>query len=278
MPISVQLEAHLAKNVTTVCPLWVMTSPLGDVAAYAQHTRNLTFNSILYKSVPVEISAISSSIGLKPNNVELMGVFDSVVTRAGVEAGRWKMADVVLEYVNYLDLTMGSTGKQVGKVGRFEILSDIAYKVELRSLASVLGQTIGQITSPTDRAAFPISSADLVIDPATYTITRSVSAVTNRREFTVGGAALPTHDYRYGLATWATGANAGLKMEIQESVGNLITLQLPMPETIVIGDTVDLLIGYDGLRSQSRDRFNAVLNFDAEPDLPGLRKALQFPD
>jgi uncharacterized phage protein (TIGR02218 family) len=278
MPTSAELITHLGLAVTTLAPLWRMEAANGAVAAYIQHTRDVTFDGTLYKASPVEISAVSSSLGLKTNNAALSSVFDSIVTRDDVEAGVWKNAVIELQYVNYLDLTMGSTGLHKGRAGKFDILNNIAYKVEFRSLASVLSQTIGALTSPTDRAAFPISTVDSVVDPANYTISRTVTAVTNRRIFTVGGATLTTDDYMYGLATWTGGDNDDLQMEIQENVGNLITLQLPMPNSVQVGDTVDLLLGYDGSRTRSRDTFSDAINLDSEPDLPGLRRALQFPD
>ena len=67
-------------------------------------------------------------------------------------------------------------------------------------------------------------------------------------------------------------------MEIKSNVGNAITLQLPMRSDIQIGDTVDLIAGYDGSREQARDKFGAMEMFDGEPDLPGLRAVLKYPE
>lgn len=271
MPTSDALKDILASNVTHIIPIWKMVAQDSTVAAYAAHTRVLIFEGTTYNVAPIEISTTSQSIGLKSNTSQLTGTFDNIITRADVEAGKWQGATITLQYVNYLDLTMGSTGKQVGRAGKFDLIGE-TFKVELRSLASLLGQTIGELTSPTDRNSFPSG-----VDPADFTVNRTVTAVVDRRTFSVSGS-FDEQYYRYGLVTWSTGNNAGLSMEVQESTGAQILLQLPMPDDIQIGDTVDCLAGYDGSRNQNRDRFDDVINFNAESDLPGLKKALQFPE
>lgn len=273
MPTSAALIDHLAGNVTSIVPLWSITAVDGTAVYYAQHTRNLVFNGHTYVPSSVETTKVSQNIGLKPNNVQLMGIFDDSITRDNLEAGKWKQAAIRFEYVNYLDLTMGSTGVIRGVVGKVDIIG-VTYKIEVRSLASVLGQTIGELTSPIDRADWPIG-----VDKAPYTITRAVTTpITSRRIFTINGAAFTDHFYRYGVLTFTSGANNGLKMEIQENIGNLLTLQIPMPYTVAAGNTVTLLAGYDGTRDQLRDRFGAVVGMNAEPDLPGIKKVLAFPE
>lgn len=271
MPISTQLQDHLGGNVTSMCPVVKMVASDSTVAAYSGHTRVLTFGGTLYNVAPVEITKAQLSIGLKSNNLQLICALDDIVTAENIEAGKWKFARIVLEYVNYLDLTMGSTGKLSGVAGKFEIIGP-TFKVELRSLGSVLQQQIGEVTSIRDRNVIPSG-----VDPATYTITRTVTAVASNREFTVGGAALTNTYYEFGLATWASGGNNGLAMEIQGNVGNVITLQLPMSDDIQVGDSVQLLAGYDGTFEMSRDRFSDALDLNSEPFLPSLRETLNYP-
>jgi hypothetical protein len=67
-------------------------------------------------------------------------------------------------------------------------------------------------------------------------------------------------------------------MEIKDNIGNDIELQLPMMSDIAISDTVSLLAGYDGSRTQARDKFSAAENMSAEPDLPGLKAILRYPE
>ncbi len=124
MPTSSDLITHLSKRITTVCPFWKMTAVGGQQVAYCQHTRPLVIDGTTYNVAPVEISTVSQSIGLKPNTVQLTGYLDETITRKTVEDGVWKSASIYFGYVNYRDVTMGVTGVQKGKAGKFELVSN----------------------------------------------------------------------------------------------------------------------------------------------------------
>lgn len=162
-----------------------------------------------------------------------------------------------------------------GQAGKFSI-NNGTFRVEFRSLSDLLGQEIGKLTSPIDRNRRP---EDLGVSMVPFTHARTVTGTPpDRMNFTVTGTAFANDYLRYGRAEWGTGANAGLKMEIKSNTGNAITLQLPMRSAIASGDTLNLIAGYDGSREQARDKFGAMESFDGEPDLPGLRAVLQYPE
>lgn len=274
MPSAALLD-HIGSNITFLAPIWKMTSTSGTVAAYAAHTRDILFGAVTYSAAQVEPTRFTQTLGVQQaNNVELFGIFDSIVTESDLQGGKWKNAKIVFEYVNYLDLTMGSIGRMKGQAGKFAI-NNGTFTVELRSLSDLLHQEIGDLTSPLDRNRSP---EELGVAMGPFTFARTVTAVADRRNFTVGGAAQANDYFKYGRAEWSTGANAGLKMEIKASVGNVIELQLPMRSVIAIGDTLNLIAGYDSTREQCRDKFAAIEMFDGEPDLPGLRAIIEYPE
>lgn len=253
----------------------------GTRASYCAHTRNLTFNSINYSAAPVEPSRFTQTIGLDANHVELFGVLDDVVTEPGIQGGKWKNARITFEYIAYDPATgaasatvTGSVGKMKGQAGKFS-LNNGTFRVEFRSLSDLLSQEIGELTSPMDRNRRP---EDLGVSMAPFTHARTVTAVTNRMSFTVNGTAQANDYFKYGRAEFTSGANSGLKMEVKANVGNVIELQLPMRSDIAIGNTVTLIAGYDGSREQARDKFGAMEQFNGEPDLPGLKAILQYPE
>ena len=273
MPPSAAMLLHLAEPITTLCAIWTILATDSTRASYAAHTRALTFETIAYSPAPVEPSRTVQRIGLEPNSVELFGVFDSIITESDVQGGRWKNASVEYQWVNYLDLTMGSVQKLKGKAGEFTIENG-TYRLEVRSLAQLMHQDIGELTSPLDRNQL----SELVSNLAPYAFARTVTAVTDRMNFTVGGTAQANDYFAYGKVTFTSGANNGRAMEIKANVGNAIELQLPMMSTISIGDTVSLLAGYDGTRDQARDKFGAADAFNGEPDLPGIRGIISYPE
>jgi len=274
MPSAALLE-HLQGNVTFLCPIWRMTATDGTVAAYAAHTRNLTFETVLYKAAQCETTRFTQTLGVKnANHVELFGIFDDIVTEEELQGGKWKNAKIQYEIVNYLNLSQGSVQKVKGQAGKVSI-NNGTFTVELRSLSDLLSQEIGELTSPVDRNRRP---EDLGVDMTPFTHARTVTAVTDYRRFTVGGAAQANDYFQYGRAEWTGGDNDNLEMEIKTNTGNVIELVLPMRSEIQIGDTVTLIAGYDGTRTQARDKFGAADAFNGEPDLPGLKGILKYPE
>lgn len=281
MPVSGGMLTALQSNVTFLIPVWVMTAKDGSVAAYAAHTRSISYNSIPYAAAPVEPSRFSQAIGLDANHVELFGVFDDIVTEQDVQGGRWKNAPIVYELIAYDPATgqasataTGYANKMRGQAGKFSI-NNGTFRVEFRSLSDLLGQEIGELTSPMARNRL---LSDLVSNVAPYTFARNVTAFTDRRNFTVDGAAQVNDYFKYGKVTFTSGGNNGRAMEIKASIGNAIELHLPMLTDIAIGNTVSLVAGFDGSREQARDKFNAMENFNGEPDLPGLKAVLKYED
>lgn len=280
---SAGMTTHLGQNITFLIPIWKMTASDNTVAAYAAHTRNLTYSSVSYAAAPVEPTRFTQILGLEANHVELFGVFDSVVTEADLQGGRWKKAKIVYEHI-VIDVATGqpsatvtdSVAKMKGQAGKFSI-NNGTFRVEFRSLSDLLSQEIGDYTSPVDRHR---QLVDLVGagNIGTYTFARSVTAVTSRSVFTVGGTAFANDYLKYGKVTFSSGANNGRAMEVKSNVGNVVTLQLPMISDIAIGNNVSLIAGYDGSREQARDKFGAAANMNAEPDLPGLKAVLQYPE
>lgn len=275
MPPSAAMIDHLGSNVTFLVPIWKMVAVDSTVAAYAAHTRSLTYETVLYSAAPVEPSRFTQTLGVsKANHVEMFGIFDDIVTEEDLQGGKWKNAKITFEYVNYMDLTMGSVGRMRGQAGKFTV-NNGTFTVELRSLSDLLTQEIGALTSPLDRRR---RLEDLGIDTAPFIFARTVTAVADRMNFTVGGTAKDNDYFAYGRVLWTGGDNDDLQMEIKANVGNAIELQLPMLHPIAIGDTVDLYAGYDGTREQARDKFAAMVGFDGEPDLPGLKAVIKYPE
>lgn len=281
MTVSAGMISHLQSNVTFLITAWVMTATDGAVAAYVAHTRNITYNSRNYIAAPVEPSRFSETIGLDANHVELFGVFDDVVTEQDVQGGRWKNARIVYELIAYDPTTgqasataTGYASKMKGQAGKFQP-NNGTFRVEVRSLSDLLSQEIGSYTSPIDSRR---KLEDLGITTTPFIFARTVTAFTDRRNFTVGGTAQVNDYFAYGRVKFLTGANANFEMEIKASVGNAMELQLAMRGPIAIGDTCNLYAGYDGSRSQARDKFNAMEGFEGTPDLPGLSAILKYPE
>lgn len=263
--------AHLAGSPTFLCELWAITARDGTVAAYANHTRDILYNSVTYKATPGEPSRPTRKLGLDADSWDVSGVFDSILTEQDVYSGRWKDARVRRELVNYTDLTMGPALVLKGFAGKFDI-NNGTYTLECLSLSSRLSQRIGSLTSPIDRTR---RASETGVDMAPYTHATTVSSATNRRVFRVNFAQPSPNYFRYGLAAFTSGANAGQQMEVKASTlvesdtKTEIELHKAVRSDIAATVGVTLTVGYDGTLAAAKALGEeAVLNFDGEPHVP----------
>lgn len=271
MSVSTAMKEALQSNVTFLCDVWKMTAADGAVAAYAAHTMDLPYNSVTYKAAPVEPARAVRKIGLEPDTAELTGVFDEQVTRVDVDRKRWANARIVREIVCYTDLTLGYALKQSGFAGKIDRTGEV-FTVEFLSLSHPLSQTIGDLTSNTDRNR--TIEATGIATPSSFYHSGTVLSVTSQRKFRISHVAANDTYFQNGRAEFTSGLNNGLKMEIKTGVRvdsntrTEIELQLAMPYTIAIGDTVRLVRGYKGTRDDAKDiDAEAVLNAEAEWEL-----------
>ena len=113
------------------------------------------------------------------------------------------------------------------------------------------------------------------------TVTGTVDASAGRRHFTDAARAEATGFWRFGLATFTSGANAGLAMEIDDydSGTGAFTLKLELPFDLAPGDGYSLAAGCDKTLASCKTKFDNVENFRGHGvHLPGNEEILRYPD
>lgn len=122
---------------------------------------------------------------------------------------------------------------------------------------------------------------DVQIDPASalFMLDIDISDTGLYPDYTGGGVATPLENesgyFDYGVLTFTSGANNGRSMEVRQYTEGMITLSLPMPYPIEVGDTYTMTPGCDKFLTTCRDKFSNVVNFRGEPYLPGRDKVVQ---
>lgn len=81
--------------------------------------------------------------------------------------------------------------------------------------------------------------------------------------------------FDFGVISFTSGLNNGLSMEIRSYVPGQLTLDLPMPYAVQVGDAYSLKAGCDKAASTCIGKFSNILNFRGEPFLPGVDKIVQ---
>lgn len=279
--ISVELKAHYAGELTTICTLWKLTRVDGAVFGFTDNTRDIEYLGVVYKSsTGYSPSAVETSSQMNVDNLEVEAILDSsFISEQDILAGLWDYAQVIIAEVNYMDLTMGHLELRRGYLGEVQT-KKATFVAELRGLMQNLQQTIGELYSASCRAS--VFDTRCRVSKSSWLNTTSVTApvgleTTTNKMFNASALTAASDHFNGGLLEWLTGNNAGYKMEVKYyTIGTKrIELVLPMPYVIVVGDTFDLLPGCNKSFGTCKDRYNNVVNFRGEPHLPGMDKLMK---
>lgn len=264
------LQDHLNEAVLKLAYCWKITRQDGVIKAFTNHAADLQIGGINYSSVQgFDASAIDNTADLAVNGLDIFGSIDSEeLTEADLQAGLYNYAEVLIFMVRYDNPAAGQVILRRGWLGEVS-RSGNKFVAELRSLTDAYNQaTMCEIYTPTCRAN--LGDARCQLNLASYTHTGIVTAVTSRRTFNASGLTQATGYFDFGVLTWTTGANTGLKAEIK--TWNLddheFEFFLPMPYEIAVDDEFSAHIGCNKTKEACKALGNYV-NFRGEPDIPG---------
>lgn len=263
------LQAHLDSGATTLATCWKITRQDGAVLGFTDHQADLVVAGVTYRSAGGGLkTAVAWSAGLAVNNLEVQALLDSAgVTEADIAAGKYDYAQIDVFLVNYADTSMGTVdllGRQIGEVKR----ERGSYRAEVRGRTQFYRRTFGELYSPSCRAA--LGDARCQVDLTPFTVTGTVTAVTDDRTFSDSARTEGNGWFDFGVLTWTSGANAGRKTGVKQYLTGAFELSLPMPNPIAVNDAYSVYAGCDKLIATCIGKFNNVVNFRGEPFVPGF--------
>lgn len=222
------------------------------------------------------LTSLETSIGLVVSNMDIDGAIDDdSITENDLRNGLFDHANVDLFLAYWSNNKVAVLPLRTSWVGEIQ-MDGPKYKVDLRGIAQRLAQTFVKATSLECRYDF--CDRECTLDIADFTETFTVNGVDGRDTFRVGGGITDTENYyQWGLATWLTGSNAGVKMEILRQNRNRVQLFLPMNSAIRLGDTISLVAGCSKTWTQC-GVFDNKVNFGGEPFLAGNDILSRYPD
>jgi len=175
MTTSPALLTHLAGDVLTLATLVTVTRRDGAVFGFTDHDRDISFAGNTYQAGTYTASAISSTADMAVDNLEVASYLSgAVVTQSDLLAGLWNYARVLIEQVNYADLSMGARVLRKGTLGEISI-GNLSFNTELRGLTQALQQTVGELTSIRCRA--DLGDARCGVNLAPLTVTGTVQGI-----------------------------------------------------------------------------------------------------
>ncbi len=271
--ISPQLEAHFSSAVTTLATCWHISRQDGVELGFTDHDVSIILNNMVYDSIAgFTASIIENKSNLSVDNLELEGqLFPSKITEDELLAGLYDYAEVEVFIVNYKDLSQGKLVMKRGVLGEATLQGQM-FRAEIRGLTQYLSQTIGAIFSPSCRAILGDKRCKIALEHFTTIgeVTEAIDRSTFKSEVLTQG----NNWFTGGEVIWISGNNTGYRMEVKEFFAGQVTLALPMTHSIQLGDNFKILAGCDKTRETCQKKFNNVINFRGEPDVPGTDKLL----
>lgn len=254
--ITTALKAHLAQGSTTLALLWKATRRDGFILAVTTCARDILFNGTLYQSKSgftpkAEAQEASAAVA----NTEAEGALSDQITEADFQAGLWDGCTVELLEVNYRDLSMGAMSHGIRTMGNIKV-SRSAFNAELRGLAQGLQVAVGSFFTGSCTAT--LGDARCKVSLAPFTVTGSVTSVTDLARFSDTSRKEAPDWFKYGVITWTSGANVGLSMEVGAFAAGAFQLALPMPYNVAVGDAYTAVAGCNKTLKGNMARTGAV--------------------
>lgn len=264
-------------HITDLHVCWVVTRRDGEIILGTECDQDIeittgTYAGLYLARAGITGSDVRSTSDLSVDNLEVTGALSQNIedtsdtslwlidlSAADIEAGMFDNAEATTFLVNSANPDLYQRILRTGWLGNVT-RGDGQYKTELRGLTQALSQGIVRTYGVGCDAE--LFDARCKVDPTAFTATGTVDVVTNRRQFQIaaplGGAFVINPR---GRVTWTSGLNTGYSMEWVSYLSLVVTLFLPMPRDIQVGDTFTITQGCDKSMATCINSYANLPNF-----------------
>ena len=279
--LSPALQVHLDDGTTTLSWCWRIARADGVTLGFTDHDRVLTFDGTDFEPESgFAASEVRSGSDLSVDAQDAEGVLTSDrISETDIIDGRWDAAEVELWRVNWADTSQRVLLRR-GAVGQIR-RGRMSFVAEVRSLAHVLGQTVGRTFQASCDAALGDTRCGIDLEYGAFKGSGVVTDLLRDRAFMATGlAAFAAGWFTSGTITWTSGANAGritevLAHDLAGSIAALTLLEAPV-RSIAEGDSFVARAGCDKRMATCGAKFANVANFRGFPKIPGQDAVLRY--
>ncbi len=279
--LSPALQAHLDAGTTTLSWCWRITRLDGVVYGFTDHDRALAFGETVFEpEAGLTASEIRSGSDLSVDSQDAEGVLRSDrINETDILDGLWDNADVEVWRVNWSDTSQRVLLRR-GSIGEIR-RGRVSFVTEVRSMAHVLGQTVGRTYQSSCDAVVGDARCKVNIEAAGYSGSGVVTALSGDRGFTASGlGAFPSGWFALGTIAWTEGLNAGRIAEVagHELASGVATVQLletPV-RSVAATDVFMIRAGCNKRIETCASKFSNVANFRGFPNIPGQDAVIRF--
>lgn len=272
------LLSHYATGQHTLAHCITITRTDAVVLRFTSLDTALVVSGNTYQPCGLSVSNLTSTASLSVNNAELTVLPDDTlgIVRADLLTGKWDHAAFSIFEVNWADPASGINTLMAGTLGEVKP-GRSQFTVELRSLAQALQQPVGFVTQKTCR--YRLGDANCTLNLAPFTVTGSVTTATSNQVFTDSTQAQAAEYFAEGQLTWTSGPNSGYTHKVKSFAAGVFTLSLPTPFTVGVGNAFTAIAGCQKRHlTDCKTKFNNLVNFGGEPDLPGADALIRAPE
>jgi len=279
--ITPDLQAHLDAGTTTLSWCWRIARADGVSFGFTDHDVTLSFDGTSFEPESgLTASEVRSGSDLSVDAQDAEGVLTSDrISETDIVDGRWDNAEVEVWRVNWAD-----TGQRVlmrrGAIGQIR-RGRLAFVAEVRSLAHLLGQTVGRTFQATCDAALGDGRCGVDLEAPAFKGNGAVIDLLRDRAFTASGlGGFTSGCFTFGTIEWTSGGNAGRRAEIiahdvTDGIAVLTLLEAPV-RSIVGGDAFTIRAGCDKRIETCSTKFANTANFRGFPHIPGQDAVLRY--
>lgn len=279
--LSADMAAHLVSGTTTLAWCWQITRADGRVFGFTDHDRALTFDGTTFESDAGLIpSELRNGSDLSVDAQDATGVLTSErITETDILDGRWDNAAVDVWRVNWAETSQRVLLRR-GAVGQIR-RGRMAFVAEVRSLAHVLGQTVGRTFQAGCDARLGDVRCGIDLENTVYKGTGVVTEVLRDRAFMASGlSGFDAGWFTSGILTWTSGANAGRITEVLAHgldgiIATLTLLEAPV-RAITTGEGFIARAGCDKRIATCSAKFANTVNFRGFPSIPGQDAVMRY--
>ena len=278
---SPSLQGHLDSGTTTLSWCWRLTRNDGAVFGFTDHDLSLAFDGTTFEPESgFTASEIRSGSDLAVDAQEAEGVLTSdTITETDILDGRWDNAEVEIWRINWADTSQRALLRRgaIGQIRRGRLL----FVAEMRSLAHVLGQTIGRTFQASCDAALGDMRCGVDLSDPALKASGTVVSISGDRAFTISGlSGFADGWFALGTLSWLSGANTGRKAEVLSyaltGADVTITLLEAPVRPIEVGNTFDISAGCDKRFETCQSKFANAVNFRGFPHIPGQDTIIRY--
>jgi uncharacterized phage protein (TIGR02218 family) len=275
------LQAHLDEGTTTLAWCWRIVRADGVTLGFTNHDQTLTFDGTDFEPESgFAASEVRSGSDLSVDAQDAQGVLSSDrITETDILDGRWDNAAVEVWRVNW-SATSQRLLMRRGAIGQIR-RGRLAFVAEVRSLAHVLGQTVGRTFQASCDAALGDARCGVILEAPAFKGTGAIVDLLRDRAFTATGlGGFASGWFTFGTLDWTSGANVGRRAEVLshdlvDGVAVLTLLEAPVRASAAT-DTFTIRAGCDKRITTCGTKFTNVANFRGFPNIPGQDAVLRY--